>query len=440
MLVSVVGMDNSSALLKLQERFCLSKIGGEIRVIDRKKPFDYFKKVDGDLLFKRYLEALDIAHNPKDVIKDFWISGKTLMYDTVAFSPLKTPKTTLNHWVGPVVQPSKQDCSQILDFLYEVICNGDQQSFDYLCSFISHCLIKPEEKPGICIVLIGGQGTGKGVFFQLMRSIWKHTTLLINDMDSITGRFNSSLEKHFIVCLDEALFVGDKKSLDRLKSMITEPTITIEQKYQPTRTIGSYHRFFAATNRDRFTHIERDDRRFLFLRSGDSHKQDTNYFAKLVGSFSDEKSISGFVDHLLTNTPALDIRKKPPTQEHVDQKIKSLEGFGRYWHEVLCTGNFTATELSFNTIPDDEKWADPFFKSTSSIINSYKEHDRNSSKHGSIQAKTIVKQTKQMCSTAVYAREVNEQKNKLRGFNFPSIEIARKDFADYLGSELSWDD
>ena len=435
MLVSVVGMDNSSALLKLQERFCLSKIGGEIRVIDRKKPHDYFKKVDGDLLFKRYLEALDIAHNPKDVIKDFWINGKTLIYDTVAFSPLKTPKTTLNHWVGPVVQPSKQDCSQILDFLYEVICDGDQQSFDYLCSFISHCLIKPEEKPGICIVLIGGQGTGKGVFFQLMRSIWKYTTLLINDMESITGRFNSLLERNFIVCLDEALFVGDKKSRDRLKSMITEPTITIEQKFQPTRTISSYHRFFAATNHDHFTHVERDDRRFLFLRLGDSHKQDTSYFAELVGSFSDGKTLSGFVNYLLNDPTELDIRTKPRTKEHVDQKIKSLEGFGRYWYDVLFAGDFSGS----NQYGDFHEWSGSVFKTTSALIELYKEFDRNAGKHAAIQMQTIKGQIKKICQSAESGRQKANQVQS-RGFTFPSLAVAREDFEAYLGCKVLWDE
>ena len=173
MRVSVVGMDNPAALLKLQEHFCLSKIGGELRVIDQSGLKQFYKKADGDLLLRRYLETLDIAHSSKDVVREFWIDGNTLMYDSVAFSPLKTPPTTLNHWVGPVVQPSKQDCSQIIDFLYEVVCDSKRESFDYLCSFLSHCLIKPEEKPDICIVLIGGQGTGKGVFFQLIRSIWK---------------------------------------------------------------------------------------------------------------------------------------------------------------------------------------------------------------------------------------------------------------------------
>ena len=67
---------------------------------------------------------------------------------------------------------------------------------------------------------------------------------------------------------------------------------------------------------------------------GDSRKQDSSYFAELVGSFNDGKTLSGFVNHLLNDPTELDVRTKPRTKEHVDQKIKSLEGFERYWYEV----------------------------------------------------------------------------------------------------------
>jgi hypothetical protein len=268
-----------------------------------------------------------------------------------------------------------------------------------------------------------------------MSSIWKRTTLLINNMDSITGRFNSSLERNFIICLDEALFVGDGKSRDRLKSMITEPTITIEEKFQPTKTIDSYHRFFAATNAEHFTHIERDDRRFLFLRSGDSRKQDTSYFEELVKSFEDGETLSGFVDYLLNYPTELDIRTKPRTQEHVDQKIKSLERFERYWSEVLFTGDFSGSnrEGSFYS------WREPVFKTTTCLIDSYKEFDRNAEKHAAIQMRTIKEQIARICQSATSARRKSDQVQS-RGFDFPSLKVAREDFEGYLGCKVPWDE
>ena len=107
-------------------------------------------------------------------------------------------------------------------------------------------------------------------------------------------------------------FRGDKKSLDRLKSLVTEPTIRIEQKYQPSRSIDSVHRFFAATNHDQFAHIEKDDRRFFFLRVSSSHQQDTDYFKRLCDSFNDGQALEGFVAFLLCLDLAdFNVRERP---------------------------------------------------------------------------------------------------------------------------------
>ena len=80
------------------------------------------------------------------------------------------------------------------------------------------------------------------------------------------------MERSYIINMEEVLFNGDRKSMDQLKSMITEPTIAIEQKYQPRRTIQFIHRFFAASNHDHFGNIELDDRRFVLLRVSDKRK------------------------------------------------------------------------------------------------------------------------------------------------------------------------
>ena len=439
----------AAALDQLQSAFCISRIGGDIHVLDRvqiqavqigNKTTDvhYFTKQHGDLLMHRYLESLDFAHRPKDVLNDFWVSPATFMYDAVAFSPCATPDATLNYWIGPTVKGIRGDARPIAEFLFNVICNENKVSFDYLIEYLAHCLQSPEQKPGVCVVLLGGQGTGKGVFFQLLRKIWSHTTLLINDMDSLTGRFNAALERNFLVCMDEALFVGDKKALDRLKSLITESVIRIEEKYQPSRSIESFHRFFAASNHDQFTTLEKDDRRFFFLRVSSSRQQDTEYFEKLVHSFDDGKTIPAFVHRLLGLPLELDIRKRPETPEHQDQKLKSLKGFERFWFEVLCSANFTGREISAYELGSKE-WEESIFIPTAELISNYKFFDTQSTKYGTVQTKYVRELITKMCPSAVHKRkETSGTQN--RGFDLPCIETARDEFASYVGCHIRWDD
>ena len=119
------------------------------------------------------------------------------------------------------------------------------------------------------------------------------------DINHVIGTFNAALEKNYVICMDESLFKGDKASMERLKSAITEPTIRVEQKYQPSRTINSYHRFFAASNSEHFANIPIDDRRFVFIRVSDRKQQDLNYFNIIHKAINDSSVIGAMVYDLL---------------------------------------------------------------------------------------------------------------------------------------------
>ena len=73
----------------------------------------------------------------------------------------------------------------------------------------------------------------------------------------------------------------NKKSMDRMKAFVTEKYITIEQKYQPKRTLHSIHRFFAATNHEHFGNVELDDRRLVFLNISNEYQENHKFFKVL---------------------------------------------------------------------------------------------------------------------------------------------------------------
>jgi len=196
------------------------------------------------VIFNRYIESLPITEKASDLLRDFTNDPSTTMYKRMEFFPVGVDSETLNLWVSPAIQPCPGNFPIIEEFLHNTICSGDDASYDYLIKFIAHMVQKPEEKPGVMIVLLGGEGVGKGSLFNLLRTIWTSTTALTANVDNITGRFNGLLASNYIICLDEAIFVGDRKSQDKIKSLITESSVMIEEKYQPCRNIKSCHRFF----------------------------------------------------------------------------------------------------------------------------------------------------------------------------------------------------
>lgn len=432
-------------LAELQDRFCIIDINGEIRMLDRsqikqaregayKGEISFYKKPDGALLMHRFLETMPIPCTPKSVIADFWINPSTVMYDQIAFTPEAVPATTLNFWTGHTIIPTPGNSMLIKEYLLMVICDGNQDSFLYLVRFMAHMLQYPEEKPGVVPVLIGGQGTGKGVFFQLLRAIWARTTLLVSNIDEVTGQFNAALERNYVVCMDEALFSGDRRALDRLKSIVTEPTIRIEQKYQPSRTIESKHRFFAASNHEHFAHIETDDRRFFFLRVSACRQEDVAYFRTLCGAFSDGVTLEALVHRLLnTDLSNFNVRIRPKTQEHASQKLKSLPKFDRYWYEVLTTCNIACSD------PYSPTWEGPFFTSAAALRDSYTMFNRQANRYEPVQQKYISESLKKLCPSAIATRKMIHNSQR-RGFDLPDLATARSEFESYVGCTIQWDE
>ena len=439
-----------SPLSALQDRFCLIDLGGEIRIVDKQQiesvrsgardgEVTFYKRAEGSILMQRVLETLPVSSKANVVIQQFIVNPGTHSFDAVAFSPLPTPPTTLNYWTGPTMKPVKGNWNEVGVFLLEVICDKNQAVCNYLVCFLAHMLQKPEKKPDIMIVLLGGQGTGKGTFFRLLHSIWSRTTLQVSDVDQVIGQFNAALERNYVICMDEALFSGDKKSMERLKSLITEPSCRIEQKYQPSRTIDSYHRFFAASNNGHFAQIDKDDRRFLFLRVSSDFQGNLEYFEKLHQLIENEDVVSAMVFDLLTiDLTNFDVRRRPLTTEHTMQKIQSLTGFDRYWYEKLQFG-----DLSDCDYISSDPWTKPRFISTKTIIQGYKEYDKNAGRYHPVQNHQIASSLEKLCPSATPTRTTSVScgnKVQSRGYQLPSIGVARTEFEKIIGSKLQWDD
>jgi hypothetical protein len=308
--------------------------------------------------------------------------------------------------------------------LLEVICGGDQKSYLYLLQYFAHALQRPWEKPGVMIILIGGQGIGKGTLANgIIRKIWTATYIQVNNIDAVTGNFNAALERAYFVFMDEALFSGNRSASDRLKSLVTEPLIHLNEKYQPARQIKSYHRFIAATNADHFKNTERDDRRDFTLRVSEAHKGDHAYWDALNHEID-----NGGVEALVHDLQAMDlsefnVRHKPNTKELLEQKMLSLNPYELWWHDCLYSG-----ELGGNG------W--PSFVKTIDAIDGIMEFSG-----GRIYKKPVPilvsRSLAKFCPSAKNdQKQVNRERH--RGFELPSLQQARAEFETYIGGAVDW--
>ncbi len=434
----------------LQRLFALLNMDGRLSLvdlssIDRRTSQGVAAKLclsnmqDGQLLIRRALKAKFADVDATKIVNAFLISPDTLCCSGVEFNPSGTSEGYLNLWVGPTATPQPGSWKLISAFFLEVVCAGDAECYHYVICYIAHALQRPWEKPGVLIAMLSGQGTGKGTVAKILRKIWSATFLQIHNIDSVTGNFNASLERAFIVFMDEALFSGDRRASDALKSLVTEPVIQINEKHQPARQTGSYHRFFAATNAEHFKNTERDDRRDLVLRLSESRKGDHAYWEALIREI-DHGGVEAMMHDLkLMDLSGFNVRDKPNTNELLEQKLQSLGPIQRWWHDRLYRGSFeneyiheNITNVNYST--ENTGWTD-FISTTDAIQGVILVSGGRLFKKPS--AIDMARAIKELCPSATQC-QVTIDKVRKRGFTLPDLTQARADFETYIGGKVKW--
>lgn len=425
------------ALSAVQVEFALIQLAGSIFILDKSslnskgingaaQPLQLSKRQDGQLLITRKLTA-EFAHTDKaKLVQRFLNDAATTLYKGIEFNPQDTTEGMLNLWVGATITPKQGSWSKIYSLLHDVLCGGRETEYQYLIKYLAHALQMPWEKPGVMITMIGGQGTGKGTFARILQKIWSATYLHTNNIKQVVGDFNGSLERSFIVFLDEALFAGDRASSDRLKSIVTEQTISIAEKYQPSRQINSVHRIFAATNADWFKSVERDDRRDFVLRVSNERKGDTKFWNEVNSEIAGDGVNALVYDLLQMDLSGFNVRAKPNTRELSEQKIQSLDKFPRWWHDCLWRGYVS-------TIEQDWK---PFI-ATQGLVAEFDEATKGARVYNRMTARDVAAHMRKLCPSA-QPNQISEKYHRTRGWILPDLEIARKEFESFIGDSLDW--
>lgn len=423
-----------TALAEIQRKYALILLSGTHYVFDREAlasktdqgcahSFQPLKRQEATLLITRYINELFPGANAIKLARDFFVSPETTCYSGLEFNPKGNSDNLLNIWIPPTIKPAKGNWSKIRDFIKHIICNGNQKEFSYLMNYLSHALQRPWEKPGVMVILLGGQGVGKGTLSRILRAIWKGTYRQIHQINSITGEFNSSLERALIVWLDEVDFVKKRSATESLKSLVTEPVIQINEKHQPSRQVDSYHRFFAASNSDFYKPTDRDDRRDFVLRVSDTYKGDHKYWNALNEEIENggvEALAHALINH---NLSSFNVRDKPQTEELMRQKLQSLDANVQWWHHCLAQGE----------ISDGDGW--PKFLSTEDALEALVKYTGGKSRKPS--PLSLANKLKELCPS-VTQQQVTTGSSRKRGFVLPNIKRARSEFSSYMGGNLNW--
>lgn len=176
----------------------------------------------------------------------------------------------------------------------------------------------------------------------------------------------------------------------------------------------------------------------MFLRVSGKHQRDISYFSKLCKAIGDPLAVGAFVDFLLNmDISRFNVRERPETREHTQQKLQSLDGFERYWYEVLLTSDFSGRDNSI------DKWENAVFKPTSELLASYRQFDKQAERYRTAQESQVSEALRKLCPSATPKRKMHQphglgSKQQKRGFQLPDIQKARSDFEAYVRCRIDW--
>lgn len=178
------------------------------------------------------------------------------------------------------------ELAPILRHLREVLCAGDDPSYQFMLRWLAHCVQKPAVKVGTAIVIQSHEGTGKTIFWDWFGNhVIGERYYLPTTMDRVVSKFNALACGKLLTVFEETRSGEGAKCHEQLKVMITDGKQTIEPKNVDAYTIPSFSNIVILTNDLYPVKLTVNDRRFFCLAANNALKHDTNYWATLLPCF-----------------------------------------------------------------------------------------------------------------------------------------------------------
>ena len=200
----------------------------------------------------------------------------------------------------------------------------------------------------ICPTFISKEGSGKTTLIVLMEKMLGSSKVYetTNPMRDIWGDFNGRMANTFLVNLNELSKKDTLECQGKIKGLITDGKLTINNKGMNQYDIQSFHRFIITTNNEDPITTKSDDRRNLVIKSSNELKGNVDYFNKFYEMINDFNVIKTFYEYLKTLSVD-DFNKIPiPQTEHQNEMKEMNMDIEERWVRDMVSTRETDFEMS----------------------------------------------------------------------------------------------
>ena len=266
---------------------------------------------------------------------------RTVRQTDVVFDPTMAcdPETTVNLYDGLAMVPKQGDVQPILELIRYLLSRAadNEDDVDQLMNWLICWLAYPLQHPGAKLrtacVFHGDEGAGKNFLFDIVCAIYGKYGALVGQ-DELEDKFNDWRSCRLFVVGDEvssrAELVHNK---NRLKALITSPTVQINPKNLPRREEKNHMNIVFLSNELQPLALDNSDRRYLVIYTPPAREFE---FYRRLGQWRDNGGIEAFFHFLLhANLDGFDPYAPAPMTEAKRNLIglnrKSPELFWSEW-------------------------------------------------------------------------------------------------------------
>lgn len=181
----------------------------------------------------------------------------------------------LNIWMNPGIELEEGDVSTLLDHISFLFPDPYEQ--ETVLNFLAYVVQNEGSKISYALIIIGKQGTGKSFIGEMMRLVLGSHNVACVETNELKSEFNSWMAGTSLVIIEELMAVGKKDIANKLKPLITQPSVRINEKNEKRYEIENCANFIIFTNHHDPINLESDDRRYCVLDSPAEPRGDDYY-------------------------------------------------------------------------------------------------------------------------------------------------------------------
>ena len=204
-------------------------------------------------------------------------------------------------------KPVAGDYAILLDYFSRLIPDAADRT--ELMRWCATLIARPDIRMTYSVLIVSeNQGVGKTTLGEkiLAPIIGASNTSFPNEKDICDSAFNSWLARKRLIVVNEIYAGNSSRAYNQLKSVVTDMSVQVNEKFQPTYTIQNWAHVIASSNSKRALRIDPEDRRWLVPKVSEdaSPQKFWNEFNQwLSNSKGHSKTVQWAMDFLEANEP-----------------------------------------------------------------------------------------------------------------------------------------